>query len=230
MAVIYYIKNISNNKIYIGQSRNINKRFNRHKNLLKNNKHFNFKLQEDFNTYGFENFKFGIIENVSIDIVDEREEFYIDFFTKLGNCYNIRLNNYTISEETKAKISKNTKIAMAKQEVKCKLSRNVSEETKAKISEGVKKAYANNPNLKIKISEALKGREGRKFTEEEKKLVRGSNNGNSKVCEKDVIDIRNRRKQGEQRKNVYKDYKEKISERNFKAIWLYQNWKHIKID
>ena len=35
------IKNLSNNKIYIGQSVNINKRWNDHKSKLENNKHEN---------------------------------------------------------------------------------------------------------------------------------------------------------------------------------------------
>ena len=41
------------------------------------------------------------------------------------------------------------------------------------------------------------------------------------------IVLRIRKNNGEQKKTVYMDYKDKISERNFKAIWLYQTWKHI---
>lgn len=229
MGIIYYIKNIKNNMIYIGMSTCIDKRFNRHKNLLKNNKHFNYKLQNDYNNYGANCFEYGVLVEANKETLEKLEEFYICKFTKQGTCYNIRMNNNSISEETKSKISNNTKKAMSSELVKAKLRKPVSDETKAKISEALKRKYKENPNLLLKMSLIAKNRERKPLSESEKEKFRGSNNGNSKVKEKDVINIRLRRKNGEQRKNVYKDYKDIISERNFKAIWLYQNWKHIEV-
>ena len=46
---IYYIKNIVNNNMYIGQSINIKTRFSCHKSALNKNRHYNEKLQKDFN-------------------------------------------------------------------------------------------------------------------------------------------------------------------------------------
>ena len=89
------------------------------------------------------------------------------------------------------------------------------------------------PNYEVSNLGEIRNKMPRKHLKQqtkEKELLRGSNNGNSKVLEKDVVAIRVRRKNGEQRKNVYEDYKNIISERNFKAIWLYQTWKHIKIE
>lgn len=57
---IYYIKNTLNNNMYIGQSVNIRTRFNAHKSSLKKNKHYNEKLQADFNKYGMNVFEFGV--------------------------------------------------------------------------------------------------------------------------------------------------------------------------
>lgn len=230
MIGIYCIRNTINNKRYIGCSRNISKRFNRHKNLLINNKHFNYKLQNDFNVYGMDSFEFLILLECGNDKLELLEEKYINVFDSVDNGYNIRPNNYVVTDEMKLKISKSTKLAMQSDIVKSKLNKEIKDDTKIKISNSLKEYYKNNPEAKIKLSESRKGKKRRDFTEKEKELFRGSNNGNSKVLEKDVIAIRVRRKNGEQRKNVYEDYRDIISERNFKAIWLYQNWKHIRIE
>ena len=116
---------------------------------------------------------------------------------------------------------------MSRESVKSKLKKPLSDETKAKISKTLKETYANNPQLSARLSEMSKNRKRRSLSEEEKEKLRGSNNGNSKTSEEDVLNIRIRKNNGEQKKTVYMDYKDKISERNFKAIWLYQTWKHI---
>ena len=134
---------------------------------------------------------------------------------KYGNCFRVKIDDPRyISGEL---ISVNKNVPKKKSSVE-------------KMRNSLKEYYKNNPQAKIKISDSKKGKKGRTFTEKEKELLRGSNNGNSKVLEKDVVAIRVRRKNGEQRKNVYEDYKNIISERNFNAIWLYQTWKHIKIE
>jgi predicted GIY-YIG superfamily endonuclease len=49
---IYYIKNITNNKLYIGSSKDILKRFYEHKRLLRHNKHHSIRLQRAWDKYG----------------------------------------------------------------------------------------------------------------------------------------------------------------------------------
>lgn len=70
---IYMIKNIINNKIYIGESVNIFKRWEEHKDSLKNNKHHSIKLQNDYNIYGEDNFEYKILKVIE----DEEKSFYI---------------------------------------------------------------------------------------------------------------------------------------------------------
>lgn len=62
MIGIYSIKNVKNNKIYIGSSNNIEKRIKDHFRNLKNNKHSNQYLQNAYNKYGNESFIFEILE------------------------------------------------------------------------------------------------------------------------------------------------------------------------
>ena len=59
---IYCIENTINNKKYIGSSKNVFKRKNRHFGDLRNNIHPNKKLQASYNKYGVENFKFYVLE------------------------------------------------------------------------------------------------------------------------------------------------------------------------
>ena len=56
---------------------------------------------------------------------------------------------------------------------------------------------------------------------------KGSKNGRAKLTEKDVKDIRLRRKKGETLSEVYKDYSDKITYGSFTNVWTYQNWKNI---
>ena len=52
MIDIYRIKNKISGKSYIGQSVDVDKRFNRHINELANNTHHNINMQEEYDKYG----------------------------------------------------------------------------------------------------------------------------------------------------------------------------------
>ena len=108
---IYQIKNIYNQKIYIGSTINFRDRARKHFNLLKLNKHDNIYLQRSYNIYKKENFVFEILESVEKDLLIEREQYYID---NLKPDYNMdptagsSLGRKT-TEETKKRISKSRK-------------------------------------------------------------------------------------------------------------------------
>ena len=77
---IYKITNLCNNKCYIGQSRNINKRWAGHKAAAydKTNKGYHYPLYKAFRKYGLNNFQFEIIEECLIKDLDEKEIYWID--------------------------------------------------------------------------------------------------------------------------------------------------------
>lgn len=107
---IYYIKNTSNNNMYIGQSVNIKTRFYSHKCALKKNKHYNEKLQEDFNKYGMKSFEFGVLKECESESLDELEQYYIKKYDTVESGYNNAsggLKGFKSSEETKLKVSSN---------------------------------------------------------------------------------------------------------------------------
>lgn len=62
---IYILKNIKNNKPYVGSTNNFNRRKEDHLFTLQANKHHSSSLQNAFNKYGEENFIFEIVEYVT---------------------------------------------------------------------------------------------------------------------------------------------------------------------
>ena len=74
-------------------------------------------------------------------------------------------------------------------------------------------------------------------TEENKKFhasntgQKGSTNGRALLKEEDVIEIRLRKKAGENWEKVYKDYEHTgIKKSSFYYTWCGNNWKHIIVD
>lgn len=75
---IYKITNIVNGKFYIGSSKNINNRKNRHASSLRCGKHHSTHLQRAFDKYGHEKFKFEVVERCKEGELIEREQYYLD--------------------------------------------------------------------------------------------------------------------------------------------------------
>ena len=108
MIGIYCIKNNKNNKVYIGQSIDVEKRKNCHFYKLNNNIHENEHLQYSFNKYGSECFSFSVIKECRKDELNYLESNYIKEYNSCNSNfgYNIRSGgaNPTIAEETKYKL------------------------------------------------------------------------------------------------------------------------------
>ena len=165
---IYQIRNRINDKIYIGSSVDIRKRWFYHKRDLKNNNHDSRHLQSSWNMYGENNFSFEIIEVIEdITTLISREQYWIDkcmcFSDSIG--YNIcRKAGSSLgrkhSKETCLKISK------AKKGVPYLFHH--SQERKNQISEALK-GKKHTIESKIKMSESHKGY---KHTEEAKAKIR----------------------------------------------------------
>jgi len=87
---IYLIKNVENQKCYIGSSVNVENRIKNH--LYSFRSGGNFKaMQKEFDEYGENSFVFTIVEKVTnANTIKEREDFYIDKFNTKKNGYNIR--------------------------------------------------------------------------------------------------------------------------------------------
>lgn len=80
---IYKYTNLINNKKYIGQTNNLNRRINEHKSASFNTKSINYndKLHQAIRKYGYDNFKIDVVEIINnaenYDLVNEREIYWI---------------------------------------------------------------------------------------------------------------------------------------------------------
>lgn len=80
MKGVYKIENLINNKIYIGSSENVERRFTDHKYLLRKNIHHSVLLQRSWNKYGEDIFKFEAIEEC--ENILEREQYWMNLLLK----------------------------------------------------------------------------------------------------------------------------------------------------
>ena len=86
---IYSITNNVNDKKYIGQSLDIKNRWRHHINELNKNKHSNAHLQNAWNKYGEDRFKFEIIQICTVSELDVKERYWITYYNSMENGYNL---------------------------------------------------------------------------------------------------------------------------------------------
>lgn len=156
---IYQIRNLINNKVYIGQSVNVMPRRNKHFFSLRHRNHTNPHLQAAFNKYGKENFIFEILlycEPFELTRYEEAVEKY-----NRPNCYNSR------------KCVDSNRGIERSEEFKQKFRRPCLPETKLKISQSNKGKHDRvgfnlSPEHKMKLSVSHKGK---KLSEEHKRKI-----------------------------------------------------------
>lgn len=86
MTGIYKITNQVNGKVYIGQSRNIKQRWNKHHTAPFNiNDHcYELPLYRAIRKYGLENFSFEVIEECLSKELDNKESYWIKYYDSLN--------------------------------------------------------------------------------------------------------------------------------------------------
>ena len=176
MIGIYKITNKLNGKVYIGQSVDIDTRWRQHVNAKDN-----FAIHRAIQKYGKENFKFEVLLECPVDMLNVWERDMIALYDCISpKGYNLTEGGegYQCSEETKIKISNVRKGIPRSEETKIKISNtrkgmHLSEGHKRKISEALKgiplseetrlkmsnvhKGIPHSEETKIKISNAHKG-------------------------------------------------------------------------
>jgi group I intron endonuclease len=88
MIGIYGIHNLSNNKWYVGQSIDIERRWKHHRFALKNGYHYNKHLLRAWNYYGDSSFEFIVLELCSTDELNDKERKWIADLDSHNNGYN----------------------------------------------------------------------------------------------------------------------------------------------
>ena len=209
MIGIYKITSPSG-KVYIGQSINIEKRWEQHRN--ENNWKY-YKLYDSFRRYGAGNHTFEVVRECLKEDLNKLERYYQDKFNVLEEGLNHLLQESDeapkiLSEETKRKIGEASKGRKLSEEHKRKLleakkGNKLSEETKRKMSEAKKNM---SEETKRKIGEASKGRNTGPKSEEHKRRLSEAARKRKPTSEE------TKRKMSEAKKNMSEETKRKMSE------------------
>ena len=166
-------------KVYIGQSIDIQKRFDYYKKLKCKQQPI---IYNSLLKYSFEKHKFEILCECNVEELNDKERYYQDVFSATGkNGLNCKLTKSTdrsgeMSEDSRKKMSEaklnmseetKRKLSEAKKGNKCNLGIKHTEETKIKMSEA-KKGKILSEEHKRKIGESGKGK---KHSEETRKKI-----------------------------------------------------------
>jgi group I intron endonuclease len=88
---IYKITNTINNKMYIGQTIQKNPKMRWYDHCARAKKGQNNHLYSSMRLYGIENFVWEIIDQASsIDDLNFKESYWLDYYKQFTECYNIR--------------------------------------------------------------------------------------------------------------------------------------------
>lgn len=144
-------------KIYIGQSVNIVRRFKTYRSSISRSIN-QTKLYNSFKKHGIQNHTFEIQEECSIDMLNERERYWQEYYDVIGeNGMNCRL---TESDDYKGRFSVDSKIKMRKSAKKRILTKEeIEKRTEYLVKSNIKrKGIPKSKEQRDKISKTLTGR------------------------------------------------------------------------
>ena len=225
MIGIYKITNNINGKVYIGQSNSIQRRFSEHQNRGAASR---IPVDVAIQKYGKENFSFEIIEECTIEQLNQRETYWINHFNSIENGYNC-----SVGGDQQSIGSNNGRAILTENEVKI-----------------IRTAYNNHERRKdvykqfedkITFSSFARVWDGTSWshvmpevlTEENKKYyskeaTNGEKSSNAKLTDEEVIKIRERYV-SENAKTIYKDYESRCSYNTLQQILWGRTYKHLPI-
>lgn len=229
MIGIYKITNKINNKIYIGQSIEIEERIKEHKRIpfRPTSPAYNYPLYQDIRLYGLDNFTFEILQECLQSELNELEIFYIQKYNSFNNGY-----NQTPGGDSQPLGNSSNHHILTQKEVEDIRRRYNNHEKRWDVFEDYKHKISRDTFAHIWTGQTWRWCMPEVFTEENIKWHK-NNLGelkltkNTKITTSDVKSIRARKKNKEKRSKVYDDYKDKISFSAFNAIWYNQSWKGV---
>lgn len=177
---VYQIRNLKNQKLYIGSSSyggGLSYRWRKHQNLLRINKHHSIKLQRAWNKYGADAFVFEVLLYCDPGRCLINEQVFIN---DLEPAYNIAqvagapMKGRKHTQESKGRMGtnqsgSNNNMYGRRGKQSPLYGRHLSESTKLKISQS---------------------RLGKKYSEESRRKLRGSQTHRAKLNEIDVLKIK----------------------------------------
>lgn len=202
---IYMVKCNGNGFVYIGATgTQFRYRKTSHLVALKNGKHHKKDMQNDCFKYGIESFEFIILETIDdIDIIKEREKYYIDIYKCNGNCYNVNNGGENIGNV-------------------------LSDETRKRMSEAHKGIKPSEYSMQV-LMEYNKNKVVSKETKEKlSKYFAGEKSNFAKITDEQAKEIKIKLMNGRTKKSLMEEYDVGLACIDF--ILMDQRWKHIQVD
>lgn len=184
-------------------------------------------LYKAFQKYGIENFIFEVLEECSILELSEKEKYYIEKFDTYFNGYNMTAGGEDNQGDS------HPKHKLEQKDIEDIRTRYNNLERRKDVYDLYKNRIGESGFSKIWKGETWKHIMPEVYTKENKEFHlhntgnKGSSNGRSKLSEQDVRNIRLRKKNNEKVRDVYEEYKNKLTFGSFSNVWNYQNWKNI---
>lgn len=225
MIGIYKIENKINGKIYIGQSNNIQRRFQEHQTKGASS---GIPIDAAIQKYGKDNFTYTVVEETTVDKLNQAEEFWIDYFNSVETGYNCSKggDQQSIGENNgKAKLTEQDVIKIRKAYNNHLKQKDVYEKYKDIISFGYFQNLWQGRSWSHVMPEV--------FTEENKQYYiyqnsRGGNGASAKFSNEEVVKIRERYV-NERAKQIYEDYKDRVSYQTFQAMLWGRSYQTLPI-
>lgn len=222
MIGIYCWTNKINNKKYIGQSVNIERRKQQH---IYGVGKYSTKISQAFAKYGLHNFTFEVLEEVEIDKLDIREQYWIDYYNSISEGYNI---TYVDENGCNVRGEYNPNAKLTNEDVL---------EIRNRIyilNEYPKEVYEDYAD-KISYNRFWSAFHGETYKNVDCSMIHpleidnnGSHNPRAQLTEEIVLNIRNRvYLNNESYLDVYKDFKDLVSFASFEKACRGETWKNV---
>ena len=225
MIGVYKITNVKNNKIYVGQSSDIYRRFHEHQTKGKSS---GIPVDIAIQKYGKDSFTYEILEECNIAELNEKETFWIKKLNAIENGYNCSEggDQQSIGENNGcSKLTEQDVIEIRIAYNNHKKQKEVYEKYKDIIS------FSYFQNLWQGRSWAHIMPEV--FTKENKEYYiyqnsKGGKSATASFSDEEIIEIRKRYVE-ESAKEIYQDYKERISYQAFQEILWGRRYKELPL-
>ena len=221
MIGIYKIENKINHKIYIGQSQDIERRWSNH---ISSAGKMRYKMSQALGEFGVENFSFEVIEECPIELLDEREIYWIKYYNSMDpNGYNMTEGGNSPRGEINPNAKFSTKLIY---EIRKRVL--IDNEEPSEVFEDYKDTFTRSYFYHVLHGDYRK--EENSGIELVRSLINkaGSHNGRATITEEDVLSIR--KKVYEENipiNQVYLDYKDVISYSAFQKAVIGQTWNNV---
>lgn len=225
MIGIYKITKKENGKCYIGQSNNCERRFKEHQTKGSSSR---IPVDIAIQKYGKDAFTYEIIEECSIEELNQKEQYWIKYYNSMKDGYNCSEGGAQQSigvNNGRSKLTEQDVIKIRKAYNNHEKQKDVYEEYKDIISFGYFQNLWQGRSWSHIMPEV--------FTKENKEyyIYQNSNGGNgasAKFSNEEVIKIR-QRYVTESAKQIYKDYSDRVSYQTFQAMLWGRSYKNLPI-